>query len=108
IKAFEYSVLLNHQLVGFLGSLLCLDKLPFSLLLLRDVRHHRDGATARGPTAANAKPSPVRRVVLKTPTRRIAQALDAFGDQGIHVTCAVITVDSQISQEIGIETAGLK
>ena len=49
IEAFEYSILLDHELVRFLGSLLCLDKLPFSLLLLGDIRHHRDRAAAPRP-----------------------------------------------------------
>src|SRR5262245_19203313 len=77
IKAFEYSIFLNHQFIRFLGSLLCLDKLPFSLLLLSNVRHHRDRTTPRGPTAANARPSLVRRVVPKTPARWIAQTRSA-------------------------------
>jgi hypothetical protein len=47
-------------------------------------------------------------VVLKTLARRIAQTLDPFGDQGVDIALAVVTIHGEVAQEIGIETAGLK
>src|SRR5262245_55325353 len=81
---------------------------PFSLPLLCDVHHHRDGAATRGPTAANAKPSPVRGMVLKTPARWIAQALDAFSDQSLDIALAIVTIHGQVAQESGVRASRLK
>ena len=80
----------------------------FSLLLLGDVRHHRDRATPVHPTAENAIPPPVRRVILEAQPRRIAQTLHALRDQRIDVALAVVAVLGQIAQQIGIGTAGLQ
>src|SRR5262245_44681761 len=81
---------------------------PFSLPLLCDVHHHRDGAATRGPTAANAKPSPVRGMVLKTPARWIAQALGTFSDQSLDVALPAVAVIGDIAQKIEIGAARLK
>src|SRR5262245_60678179 len=100
IKAFEYSIFLNHQFIRFLGSLLCLDKLPFSLLLLSNVRHHRDRTTTRGPDGgeceAIARPAcgPQNSCPMDCADSRPVRPL------GRPHPWAVITVDSQISQKV--------
>ena len=78
------------------------------LFLLGDVGHHRDGAAARHAAAANAIPASVRRVVLEAFAGRVAQALDALGDERVGLAFAVIAVLGQKAQEIGIGAARLK
>ena len=107
-SACEHPVLFRHELVGFFGPLLGFDKLALGLLLLGDVRHHRDRAAGRRPAAANAVPAAVRGVVLEALAGGIAQTLDAPGDMRVGVAFAVIAVLGQEAQEVGIEAAGLQ
>src|SRR5262249_62145583 len=68
---------------------LLLRQILFSPPLLRDVRHHRDGAATRDATTDDAIPPAVRGMVLKAPGVRIAQTVDALGDEGVDVTLTV-------------------
>jgi hypothetical protein len=76
--------------------------------LLGDVSHHRDRAAARGATTDDAIPLAVRGMVLEAPAGRVAQTVDALGDQGVDVTFAVVAVFGEMAQKVGIGTAGLQ
>ena len=97
-----------NQLVRFLRSPRCIEKIALGLFLLGDVRHDRHCTTCRHPTAQYAIPPAVGGVVLKANPLGIAQTLHALGDERVDVTLAVVTVLSQIAQKIGIGSAGLQ